>query len=314
MGTGTAEDSRTPIVFEGACPRRSDAESAFAKTPARAEPSRRRAGTPGWATPSRSRTRPPPSSASSPAPTSSSSASRRSSPSALTVSSLISLSAAVDPALAEPTIHLVIGQALDAASEALVNQLTETCCRSAFGRSASWERFSINSPTRSTAAASRAGRRSSCSFTACSGCATCAAPTTISASRKKGAEKTPAQHFTHFLKEGPPSSVFTMLWCDTLVNLQRCDRPPDDARVRPAHPHADELRRLQHADGQSRRREARAAAGRFITRRIRARSRSFGRMRCRRRSGSRVYRCEMSSWRRSAKQRREDSHGLHHPP
>src|SRR5207244_3028922 len=44
---------------------------------------------------------------------------------ALTVSSLISLSAGVDPALAEPSIHLVIGQALDAASEELVRQLTE---------------------------------------------------------------------------------------------------------------------------------------------------------------------------------------------
>src|SRR5207244_5362048 len=43
---------------------------------------------------------------------------------ALTVSSLLSLSASVDPQ-AEPTINLVVGQALDATSEELVRQLTE---------------------------------------------------------------------------------------------------------------------------------------------------------------------------------------------
>ncbi|MBI3824117.1 MAG: DUF87 domain-containing protein, partial [Planctomycetes bacterium] len=43
----------------------------------------------------------------------------------LTVSSLVSLSAGVDASLAEPTIHLVIGQALDAVSEELVKQLSE---------------------------------------------------------------------------------------------------------------------------------------------------------------------------------------------
>src|SRR4029077_11149281 len=43
---------------------------------------------------------------------------------------------------------------------------------------------------------------------------------------KKGEEKTPFRQFNAILKEGPPSGVFTMLWCDTLVNLQRSiDRP-----------------------------------------------------------------------------------------
>ena len=38
---------------------------------------------------------------------------------------------------------------------------------------------------------------------------------------RKGDDKTPFRQFTQVLKEGPPVGVFTLLWCDTLVNLQR---------------------------------------------------------------------------------------------
>ena len=44
----------------------------------------------------------------------------------LTMAQLISLGSAIDPALTEPSIHLVIGQALDEAGDALVTLLTET--------------------------------------------------------------------------------------------------------------------------------------------------------------------------------------------
>src|SRR5207253_1263 len=39
---------------------------------------------------------------------------------------------------------------------------------------------------------------------------------------KKGDEKIPYRLFSQVLKEGPPVGTFTMLWSDTLSNLQRC--------------------------------------------------------------------------------------------
>jgi hypothetical protein len=144
---------------------------------------------------------------------------------ALTVSSLVSLSAAVDPALTEPSIHLVIGQALDAASEALIqllpevlplriwqvrelgtllNQLGEEIDRR--GQTVGPPQFLFLYGIQRL----RDLRRADDDF----------------GFAKKGADKTPAQAFTHILKEGPPSGVFTILWCDTLINLQRSlDRP-----------------------------------------------------------------------------------------
>ena len=144
---------------------------------------------------------------------------------ALTVSSLVSLSAAVDPALAEPSIHLVIGQALDAASEELVrqlieilpirlwlprdlgtllNQLAEEIDRRSQGAGAPQFLFLYGIHRL------RDLRRPDDDF----------------GFSKKGDDKTPYRQFTHVLKEGPPVGVFTMLWSDTLVNLQRCvDRP-----------------------------------------------------------------------------------------
>jgi energy-coupling factor transporter ATP-binding protein EcfA2 len=143
----------------------------------------------------------------------------------LTISSLVSLSAAVDPALPEPTIHLVIGQALDSASEALMQTLTETLpvrlwqvreLGTLLNQLAEEidRRGQINGPPQFLFLYGlqrlRDLRRADDDF----------------GFGKKGAEKTPSQQFTHILKEGPPNGVFTMLWCDTLINLQRCvDRP-----------------------------------------------------------------------------------------
>jgi DNA segregation ATPase FtsK/SpoIIIE, S-DNA-T family len=143
----------------------------------------------------------------------------------LMVSSLVSLSAAVDPALAEPSIHLVIGQALDAASEelvkllsevlpirlwlprdlgALLNQLADEIDRRSQGTGPPQFVFLYGMQRL------RDLRRPDDDF----------------GFSKKGDEKTPYRQFTHVLKEGPPVGVFTMLWSDTLLNLQRCvDRP-----------------------------------------------------------------------------------------
>ncbi len=143
----------------------------------------------------------------------------------LMASSLISLGAAVDPALAEPPIHLVIGQALDAASEALVNQLVEVLPirlwpQRELGAMLNQlveeieRRGQLGAPPQFVflygVQRLRDLRRGDDDF----------------GFSRKGAEKTPAQQFTHLLKEGPPVGIFTMLWCDTLVNLNRCiDRP-----------------------------------------------------------------------------------------
>ncbi len=145
---------------------------------------------------------------------------------ALTVSSLVSLSAGVEPALAEPSIHLVVGQALDATSEELVKNLTDVLPvrqwlprdlgallgyladeidRRAQGASGPPQFLFIYGIHRL-----RDLRRPDDDF----------------GFSKKGDDKTPYRLFTQVLKDGPPVGVFMLLWSDTLVNLQRCiDRP-----------------------------------------------------------------------------------------
>ena len=143
----------------------------------------------------------------------------------LTVSSLISLSAGVDPGLTGPTIHLVLGQALDGAAEALVNLLPEVLAVRIWQvreLAALLNQLGEEIDRRGQGAGPphflflyglqrlRELRRADDDF----------------GFGKKGAERTPAQQFTHILKEGPPSGIFTMIWCDTLINLQRSlDRP-----------------------------------------------------------------------------------------
>jgi len=143
----------------------------------------------------------------------------------LTVSSLVSLSAAVDAAPAEPSIHLVIGQALDAASEALIQQMAETLPIRVWPQrelGALLNRLADEIERRGQSGGGpqflllyglhrlRDLRRPDDDF----------------GFSRKGEEKTPNKQFTYVLKEGPPAGIFTMLWCDTLVNLQRSiDRP-----------------------------------------------------------------------------------------
>lgn len=143
----------------------------------------------------------------------------------LMASSLISLGAAIDPKLGEPTIHLVIGQALDAATETLVTLLTEILPirlwpQRELGALLNYlageieQRGQIGAPPQFLFLYGlqrlRDLRRPEDDF----------------GFSRKGQEKTPYLQFTHLLKEGPPVGIFTMLWCDTLVNLQRSiDRP-----------------------------------------------------------------------------------------
>jgi hypothetical protein len=143
---------------------------------------------------------------------------------ALMASSLVSLSAQVE-ANGEAAVHLVIGQALDATSEALVNTLAEL--------------FPIRLwPQREIGAllnqlADEIDRRGHGAMPpqflflyGLQRLRDLRRPDDDFGFSKKSDEKTPYRQFTHILKEGPPVGVFTMLWCDTLVNLQRAiDRP-----------------------------------------------------------------------------------------
>ncbi|MSU78014.1 MAG: DNA translocase FtsK [Gemmataceae bacterium] len=139
----------------------------------------------------------------------------------LTVSSLISLSALS----AEPCVDLVIGQALDAASEELVKTLTDTLPIRL------WPLRELGALLNQLAA--EIDRRSQLGgpprFLFLYGLQRLRdlrKPDDDFGFSKKGEDKTPYRQFTHVLKEGPPVGVFTLLWCDTLVNLQRMiDRP-----------------------------------------------------------------------------------------
>ena len=143
----------------------------------------------------------------------------------LTASSLISLSAAIDPGLGEASIHLVIGQALDAASESLMNLLTEVLPIRL------WPLRELGTLLNTLAGEiERRGQLGAApQFLFLYGLQRLRdlrRPDDDFGYSKKGAEKTPYQQFAHILKEGPPVGIFTVLWCDTLINLQRSiDRP-----------------------------------------------------------------------------------------
>ena len=149
---------------------------------------------------------------------------------ALTVSSLVSLCAGVDPALPEPSIHLVIGQALDAASEEVVRLMTEVLpirlwLPRDLGTLLNQLADEIDNRGKPRDGSPWVGPQ----FLFLYGMQRLRdlrRPDDDFGFSKKGEEKTPYRQFTHVLKEGPPVGVFTMMWSDTLVNLQRCiDRP-----------------------------------------------------------------------------------------
>jgi S-DNA-T family DNA segregation ATPase FtsK/SpoIIIE len=144
---------------------------------------------------------------------------------ALTVSSLVSLSAGVDPAPAERSIHLVIGQALDAASEELVKQLAEVLpIRLWLPRDigALLNQLADEIERRGTPGDSRLWALPQFLFVyGVQRLRDLRRPDDDFGFSRKGDDKTPFRQFTQVLKEGPPVGVFTLLWCDTLVNLQR---------------------------------------------------------------------------------------------
>ncbi len=139
----------------------------------------------------------------------------------LTVSSLVSLAGLST----EPCVDLVIGQALDAASEELVKTLTDTLPIRL------WPQRDLS--TLLNELAEEIDRRGQLGapprFLFLYGLQRLRdlrKPDDDFGFSRKGEDKTPYRQFTHVLKEGPPVGVFTLLWCDTLVNLQRTiDRP-----------------------------------------------------------------------------------------
>jgi flagellar biosynthesis GTPase FlhF/energy-coupling factor transporter ATP-binding protein EcfA2 len=140
---------------------------------------------------------------------------------ALTIASLISLAAGVDPALAQPSIHLVVGQALDEAGEALLTQLLDILPVRL------WPQRELG--TLLNQLADEIERRGQVNappqFLCLHGLhrlRDLRKPDDDFGYVKKGEEKNPYRQFTHILKEGPPAGIFTLLWCDTLISLQRC--------------------------------------------------------------------------------------------
>ena len=69
----------------------------------------------------------------------------------------------------------------------------------------------------------RIRRRSTSSFTTSSGSATSARRTTISATRgtTKTSPSPPSKLFVDILREGPPVGIHTIVWCDSVNNLNR---------------------------------------------------------------------------------------------
>jgi hypothetical protein len=140
---------------------------------------------------------------------------------ALMVSQLVSLGAGIDPNVTDPSIHVVIGQALDAAAESLLALLAETLPIRLWPQrelGALMNHLAEEIERRGQANAPpqflylyglhrlRDLRRPDDDF----------------GYSRKGEEKNPYRLFSNILKEGPSVGIFTLLWCDTLISLQRC--------------------------------------------------------------------------------------------
>jgi hypothetical protein len=145
---------------------------------------------------------------------------------ALTASALISLGMQADHNSATPPIHFVIGSAVDGEAEALVPVLTETLpiqLRPQRDLPALLGELTeeLNRRLQGTSGPPvflclyglqrlRDLRRPDDDF----------------GFSRPNEKPSPYRLFVQLLKEGPPLGMFTLLWCDTYTNLQRCfDRP-----------------------------------------------------------------------------------------
>ena len=91
---------------------------------------------------------------------------------------------------------------------------------------ATWARPTPRSPRRSSAGRNRPPkirRRSISSSTTFSASATCASRTMISATRAttKTSRFRPSKLFADILRDGPPIGVHTIIWCDSVNNMNR---------------------------------------------------------------------------------------------
>jgi hypothetical protein len=141
---------------------------------------------------------------------------------ALTTSALISLGVQADPAAAYRPVHLVIGSAIDGEAEALVPVLTETLPIQ--------QRPQRELPTLLTELTEELNRRLGGAagppvFLCLYGLQRLRdlrKPDDDFGFARGGDKPTPYRLFVQLLKEGPPLGMFTLLWCDTYTNLQRC--------------------------------------------------------------------------------------------
>ncbi len=141
---------------------------------------------------------------------------------ALTASALVSLGVQADPNAVTPPVHLIVGSAIDAEAEALLPVLAETLpiqIRPQRELAALLTELTDELNRRLQGAAGpalflclhglqrlRDLRRPEDDF-----------------GFSRGNEKpSPYRLFVQLLKEGPPLGMFTLLWCDTYTNLQRC--------------------------------------------------------------------------------------------
>jgi hypothetical protein len=146
---------------------------------------------------------------------------------ALTAAAVISLGAQVDRNGSSPPIHLVVASSFDAEGEALLPALTEALPVHQLSQRelpALLERLTDELNRRMQGSSGppvflclyglqriRDLRRPEDDF---------------GFSSRRDEKPSPYRLFVQLLKEGPPLGMFTLLWCDTYTNLQRCfDRP-----------------------------------------------------------------------------------------
>ncbi len=145
---------------------------------------------------------------------------------ALTASALVSLGLQADPTSATPPIHLVIGSALAGEAAALVPVLTETLPIHL--------RPQRDLPALLTELTEELNRRLQgetgppvflCLY-GLQRLRDLRRPDDDFGFARPTDKPTPYRLFVQLLKEGPPLGMFTLLWCDTYTNVQRCfDRP-----------------------------------------------------------------------------------------
>jgi hypothetical protein len=141
---------------------------------------------------------------------------------ALTASALVSLGVQADRAAMAPQIHLVVASALDEEGDALLPVLTEVLPIQLRPQRQLGELLTELTDELNRRMEGTAGPPLFLCLHGLQRLRDLRRPEDDFGFSRPGEKPTPYRLFVQLLKEGPPLGMFTVLWCDSYTNLQRC--------------------------------------------------------------------------------------------